>query len=332
MTLSVTARARTHDLLVDDLHKFIIEEMRNGLVVTNGDGRVVLMNRVARELAIEADWLVRQDALMRNRRGVVDVRTVDGLGVTRDLRIEATRHGVHTFFLIRDVSEEAELAKLRRIETVGMLAASALHDFNNLLGVIGTASALLVRESAAGTRTHMLATEVSRAAERASSLSRSALKQSRIDPRTVAPIDISAVTSELIPLLEHVAGQGIDLVVETTSDVGPVVADREHLEHVLLNLVANARDAMPQGGSITIRVGRESGHVLLKIADTGEGMPAEVQKRAAEPFFTTKPAGRGTGLGLASAQRFATESGGTITVVSERGQGTVVSLRLPTLE
>lgn len=332
------ARCVSHSIFasVETLRDYILDKVRDAVVVTDDDGRILMLNRAAQELGIEVDWLLRQEALVREERGLTEVRTVDGYGTARDLRIESVRHGSERIFVIRDVGLQSKLEELRRLETINLLTASALHDFNNLLTIIIGASSLLQREVGEGTRGASIATELAHAAERAASLSRDLLQRGRKAPRGAEPIDVGAVVRALEPLIARVAGENVALEIDVSTRCR-IRADREHLEHVVLNLVANARDAMPRGGTLRIaatcmNVDDDVPHeyVILTVADTGVGMSADVRDRALEPFFTTK-AERGTGLGLASAQRFASECGGMIRVRSQLQQGTSVTLYLPTI-
>jgi signal transduction histidine kinase len=206
---------------------------------------------------------------------------------------------------------------------------------NHLLGVIVSASSALRMHLPPEGRATELATEIQSAAERAAALVRRTLIAARRE-REHAQLDVSAVVRGMEPLLRCVAGDRVSLTVECDAAAGVVVVDRERLENVILNLVANARDATPHGGNVTVsttsippREEEGPSYATITVADTGVGMTLEVRERLFEPFFTTKPVGHGTGLGLPSAQRFASESGGAIAVHSELNQGTAVVLYLP---
>lgn len=148
-----------------------------------------------------------------------------------------------------------------------------------------------------------------------------------------ATVDIGAALAHTVALLERTLGKGINLVLTAEQGMRPVHVDATLLENAVINVSVNARDAMPQGGTLSISarpvVFNDSGHVLISIADTGTGMPEHVRERIFEPFFTTKPAGEGTGLGLAMVYGFIRQTGGHIEVDSEAGRGTTFRIYLP---
>jgi nitrogen-specific signal transduction histidine kinase/ActR/RegA family two-component response regulator len=236
---------------------------------------------------------------------------------------------------------EAELAHLRRVESLGYLTASVIHDFNNLLTPMVCLSAMLTRELEKGTLASEMAVELLETAERAAGLARQMLSSVRRRPDEAKRVNVGGVVSEIRGLLRRVVGNEVELSVAIDEDAGDVVANREQLEQVILNLAANARDAMPRGGRlfvsttpITVPRGDENEpahagpYVALRVSDTGTGMPPEVRERVFERFFTTKP-GDGHGLGLAAAHRFAKANKGYIDVKSAEGVGTTVTLCLP---
>jgi CheY-like chemotaxis protein len=195
-----------------------------------------------------------------------------------------------------------------------------------------------------GSRLAKMAGEMRTAAERAAGLVRHLLAFVRRDPTRVARTDPGAVLSDLRGLLLRVVGEQIEVELALDDAAGEVMVDREQLEQVVLNLAANARDAMPRGGRLTLSTCAVSlgdaesramdcsgpaAYVALVVADTGVGMTAEVRERVFEPLFTTKAHGLGSGLGLATAHRFARQNGGCIAVQSEPGRGTTVRIYLP---
>ena len=213
--------------------------------------------------------------------------------------------------------------------------AEVIHDLNNLLGAIVSAASVLQAQLPAEGNAAELANDVRETAERAAKLVRRALVAARRERERARSFDLSAIVRAMEPLLRCVAGERVSLTVESSEFAGEVLVDRERLENVVVNLVANARDATPLGGDITVSTTafapRDDGasYATITVADTGAGMTADVRERIFEPFVTTKPLGRGAGLGLPSAQRFASESGGTIVVHSELNRGTAVVLCLP---
>ncbi len=231
-------------------------------------------------------------------------------------------------------SEEA-LAH-RRLESMGYVTASTIHDFNNLLTPILCASTLLDLELEPGTRAHDMVTEIRDATERAAELVRQLMRFARRQPLAVHRVDVNLVIQELAPLMHRGLPEDVGLVLDLHGDHLDAVVDRGRLENALLNLVANARDAMPMGGNIVISSAASAdrgdqsteGFIVLRITDEGEGMSAEVHARLYERLFTTK-AGRGTGLGLSAVRAFVVESGGHLSVYSELGRGTSVVIELP---
>jgi CheY-like chemotaxis protein len=239
----------------------------------------------------------------------------------------------------RDATEE--LRHLRRLADLGYLTASVVHDFNNLLTAILCSVELLERDVADRQNPSELARDIRDAAERATGLTRRVLAFLRKEPARPARLDLSASVADLRSLLEMILGRRLRLVLDLDRTLGEVFVDREQLDHVLINLVANARDAMTGGGEVTISTrsvpaaegsdptaAPAPSYVALSVTDTGEGMPPEVRERAFERFFTTKE-GKGTGLGLASAHRFAKQHGGCMSLHSAPGRGTTVVVFLP---
>jgi signal transduction histidine kinase/CheY-like chemotaxis protein len=221
---------------------------------------------------------------------------------------------------------EERLLQSRRLESIGRLAAGVAHDFNNLLTVFLTEAARLGRDD----RTAKSASNIATAAERAAALTRQLLTFGRRQVREPEVLAPNAVIAQLERLLGSFLGADLRLEVVLDPEIPPVRADRTELEQVLLNLVTNARDATPAGGTITIRTARApDGAALLEVIDTGAGIAPADQTRLFEPFFTTKPIGKGTGLGLATVRDIVTRLGGDIRVVSALGSGSRFTLVLP---
>ena len=239
---------------------------------------------------------------------------------------------------------EAQLQSAQRMQALGQLTGGIAHDFNNLLHVmIGNSEAL---ESQIGddeiARSRLL--EIDRAVDRASSLTERLLAYSR--QQTLLPLatDIAALIGGLEDMLRRTLGETIELGINHDPELWPAVIDQHQFENVLLNLAINARDAMPDGGTLSIVTGNDTldmdfedqddtvargDFVLVAIGDTGVGMPAEVLDKAFEPFFTTKDVGQGSGLGLSMVYGFAKQSKGHVSIDSEVGRGTTVKLYLP---
>ena len=256
-------------------------------------------------------------------------------------------HWVRTWGITRDVTErvhlEAQLRNAQQMEAIGRLAGGVAHDFNNILSIIMGHGELLLRASGLGDRARSGIEQIQRAAERAASLTQQLLAFSRKQVLQPAVLDLNEAVSDLQKMLARVIGEDIELIASLHPSLMPVKADPGQVEQVLMNLAINARDAMPQGGRLTMEtsnvevsaeLGREldlpAGHyAMLKVVDTGHGMDAATLPHIFEPFFTTKPMGKGTGLGLSTVYGILKQSGGNIQVESEVGRGTVFRVYLP---
>jgi PAS domain S-box-containing protein len=236
----------------------------------------------------------------------------------------------------RSAEERAELehrlAQAQRLESVGQLAGGVAHDFNNLLSVILTCVGFASRELPADHPVRDDVEEIGRAADRAAALTRQLLMFSRREVVKPEVLDVGDLVRELERLLNRTLSERIELRISVGPGLVPVLADRAQLEQVLVNLVVNARDAMPYGGTLAIAVRGEPSGVRLTVVDDGIGMPDDVRDRAFEPFFTTKDPGQGTGLGLATVHGIVTDSGGTVDIESAPGEGTTVTIFLPGCE
>jgi PAS domain S-box-containing protein len=246
--------------------------------------------------------------------------------------------GLHLVFM-RDVTGsrqlEQKLAESQRLESIGRLAGGIAHDFNNLLTAIIGYSTLIEQRALAPEAEADLA-EIQRAAERGAQLVRQLLAFARRQVLTPEPLDLNAVLDDVGSLLRRVIGEDVRLRMEPARALRTARADRGQLEQVLMNLAVNARQAMPHGGTLTIRtfdLDRPEGEtelrhwVALEVSDTGAGMDETTRSRIFEPFFTTRP--EGTGLGLATAHGIVSQSGGEIDVSSEPGRGTTFTVLLP---
>lgn len=230
-----------------------------------------------------------------------------------------------------DVTErralEARLRQAYKMEAMGQLAGGVAHDFNNILTVILSCTELAlmeVEESVEDARNDLR--EIRQAARRAAALTRQLLAFSRRQPRTPQVVEVSARLRECESLLTRLLPPTITLVFALDEHPASISIDPSELEQIALNLVVNARDAMPDGGQIVVETRVAAGRVVLKVSDEGIGMDAATQQRIFEPFFTTKPVGKGTGLGLATVYGIVKSAGGAIDVVSAPGAGTTFSL------
>jgi PAS domain S-box-containing protein len=234
---------------------------------------------------------------------------------------------------------QAALLQSQKLEALGQLTAGVAHDFNNLLSVILGSFELIEKRSREAKVTD-LAAHGKNAGKRAASLIRQLLDFGRQEPQTSIVVDLMDALPDADQLIGHAIGSGINRDLDIQPDVWPVLADRHQLEVALLNLAINARDAMPDGGTLTLSARnllpaerpeklRQQEAVAIGVRDNGKGMPESVLARANEPFFTTKPAGKGTGLGLPLVQAFAERSGGCVLIDSIPGSGTTVEIILP---
>jgi PAS domain S-box-containing protein len=237
-------------------------------------------------------------------------------------------------------SLEAHVRQTQRLEALGRLAGGIAHDFNNILSVILSYSAILLADLPAGTSANDDVQEIHAAGERAARLTRQLLAFSRrqlLEPRVV---DLNELVSGMEKMMGRLLGEDIVLKIALCPKLGPVKVDIGQFEQVLLNLALNARDAMLNGGVLTIATGNVTAPVkaaaeqavpavTLSVTDTGAGMDAATQQRAFEPFFTTKATGKGTGLGLATVFGVVEQSGGRISLSSEVGQGASFVIYLP---
>jgi len=255
---------------------------------------------------------------------------------------------VHFIAIGRDLTEqrllESQLQQAQKMETVGRLAGGIAHDFNNLLTVINATVELIVADTPDDSLIRADLEQIREAGTRAATLTRQLLAFSRKQVMQFDVVDMHQVTTGVQSKLHRLLGEHIELVIEPADGIGSVRADPMQIEQVVMNLAANARDAMPTGGKLTlvtrnVTVGDSppsdhaplaaGDYVLLEVSDTGSGMEDAVRRRVFEPFFTTKGIGHGTGLGLAMAYGIVKQSGGSIFAVSSPGHGSTFSIYLP---
>jgi signal transduction histidine kinase len=240
---------------------------------------------------------------------------------------------------------QAQFIEAQKMEVIGQLAAGIAHDFNNILGVISGNLDLITFELAEDSPLREYAEEIRHASERAAGLTRQLLIFSRKETIEPVVLDLNEVVQKMDKMLRRVIGEVIVLTLVPGGQLGRVKADAGYVGQVVLNLVVNARDAMPHGGRLTLstenvlleanatRASAVAGeYVMLQVSDTGQGMTAEVKRRLFEPFFTTKAASKGTGLGLATCHNIVQQCGGFIEVQSEPGQGTTFKIYFPRID
>jgi signal transduction histidine kinase len=292
---------------------------------------------VSEETAVAAMKAGAHDYLMKRKLARL------APAIERELREAQTR-------LARKAAEEAlrqsveQLRQTQKMEAVGRLAASVSHDFNNILTAILGHSEMLIRQLAAGDPSRKNAEQIEKCAQMAATLTKQLLTFSR--KQVIAPrvLELNAAILNIEPILRRFIGGDIEFCTALNPDAGHINADPGQIEQVLVNLVVNARDAMPQGGKLTIMTAnirldenqvkkfhdmRAGDYVTLAIEDTGTGMTDEVKTHLFEPFFTTKPHGKGTGLGLATCFGIVKQSNANIQVHSELGKGTTFKIYFP---
>jgi signal transduction histidine kinase len=242
---------------------------------------------------------------------------------------------------------EAQVIEAQKMEVVGQLAAGMAHDFNNLLVVILSCGELLLEDLGAGSAMRVKVETILQAAQSAAGLTRQLLVLSRKQNAKPVVLELDDLVVRLDNMLRQLLAENIELSVVRGARAGRIKADAGQIGQLLLNLVANARDAMPDGGKLSIATSHVSldadharahagvspgEHVLLTVSDTGTGLSEEARAHLFEPFFTTKPKGKGTGLGLATCDMIVKECGGHIDVRSEAGRGTVFQLSFPAVD
>jgi len=262
---------------------------------------------------------------------------------------EARKGDQSTFVgIINDLTErratEERLRRSQRMEAIGQLTGGIAHDFNNLLAISVGNLELLLEDPAISESTRELAREAMDASERGAELVRRLLafaRKQQLEPRT---FNLGERLPDIVQLLGRTLGEAVQIHTRPAADLWDAMADPSQVDDAIVNLAINARDAMPEGGMLIIETANvfldeeyaaqhldvtTGDYVMLAVTDTGVGMSPEVASRALEPFFTTKPAGRGTGLGLSQVYGFVKQSGGHVSIYSESGHGTIVKLYLP---
>jgi PAS domain S-box-containing protein len=312
---------------------------------SRADGETEFLRRIA-----EGERVIRNRVDRQRKDGTAITVSVTGLPI---LGAGGTVESVTTVSSRDPERGQVALQQAQRLENLGRLAGGVAHDFNNLLGVILNYVALVDQELAEASESDWptrLETaggdlaQVTRAADRAASLTRQLLAFARRDVIRPQALDLDTVVMAVEDMLRRTLGEQIELVTSLAGQLWPILADPGQLEQVLVNLAVNARDAMPAGGTLTIDTANsivdadaiaggsqspEGRYVRLRVSDTGTGMSGDVIEHIFEPFFTTKNDGGGTGLGLATVYGILAQNDGHIKIYSEPGTGTTFSIMLP---
>jgi len=371
MLTDITERKRVEEELRES------QERYKGLVDTAFDGVVIQQDRIikganrsyAEMFGYSIEELIGRDVLELippEQRDYVrskiaeDELVYETLGLKKDgthINIEVSAKNClyegepARLAAVRDITErkklEEQLRQSQKMEAVGQLAGGIAHDFNNLLTAITGYSDLAMRKLQAEDPLRRNLEEIKKAGDRAAALTRQLLAFSRKQVLQPVVLNINAVLSELEKMLRRLIGEDVDLRTALEPELGSIKADPGQIEQVLMNLVVNARDAMPSGGKLTIETENvyldeayarqhtsvTPGHyVMLAVSDTGIGMDENTRVRIFEPFFTTKETGKGTGLGLSTVYGIVKQSGGNVWVYSEVGRGTTFKVYLPRVD
>lgn len=352
----------------------VVEQATESVVMTDRDGRIIYANAAFSQitgyeqgevLGRLPDFLL-SDSLPGETASVIGKAILDG-GTWTGQAIDRHKDGserqmalivaprrdrsgavVGSMIIGRDVSREraleAQLMQSQKLEAIGRFAGGIAHDFNNLLTAIGGYAEILKAEIDSNDPRADDVVEIQRAAARATQLTAQLLAFSRRQVLNPRPLDPQSVVTGIAPMLRLLIGEEVELAISAQAGLGPVLADPGQLDQVLVNLALNARDAMPRGGHLDIKVhevdldsnfatahgGSEVGtYVVFEVRDAGVGMGPQILGRAFEPFFTTKAPGKGTGLGLSTVIGIVEQSSGYVDVESEPGRGTTVRVYLP---
>jgi PAS domain S-box-containing protein len=290
------------------------------------------------------------ESAILGKRFEIEAQRRDGRLIQIELSVTALRRRSGYLFngFMRDLTEkvaaEAQIRQAQKMEAVGQLTGGIAHDFNNILTVITGTIEILAEAVADKPQLAAIAQMIDEASERGAGLTQHLLAFARRQPLQPQEIDINALIVETAQLLRPTLGEQVEMESMLESDAWRAMVDPNQLATALLNLSLNARDAMPNGGKLTLETGNvhldESSatansdvapgpYVMIAVSDTGAGIPAAIRDKVFEPFFTTKATGKGTGLGLSMVYGFVKQSGGHIKIYSEEGHGTTIKIYLP---
>ncbi len=379
--VDISGHKRSDEALRDSQERLlgIISSAMDAIITVDNDQKIIVFNHAAEQIfrcpATEAigqsiDKFIPQRFREAHREHIrsfgqtgVSSRSMESPGTLMGVRadgeefpVEATISQVKTAseklytVILRDISMrkriEDELRQAQKMEAVGHLAGGIAHEFNNYLGIIMGYSDLMAQEEIANESLRLGLAEIKGATQKAASLTRQLLAFSRKQLIEPTVLDLNASVWDTHKLLRRLIPANIDVIPVLHPDLGKVKADPAQVQQILINLVVNARDAMPQGGKISIETAEvmldeefasrylevvPGDYIMLSVSDTGEGMDTETLAHIFEPFFTTKKTGRGTGLGLSTTYGIVKQSGGHITVASVQGRGTTFRIYFPKL-
>jgi PAS domain S-box-containing protein len=374
----IIERAQAEDALrrSERLNRNLVEHLPQRIVVKDRQSVILFCNaNYAQDLGLPPEAVIGSDAFAFYPRQLAEVYNADdqevmALGTVKNVeepyQIDGQQRWIHTvkvpyrdeqgqvigvLVVFDDITErrtlEAQYQQAQKMEAIGMLAGGVAHDFNNMLTAILGYSELLTEQIGPDKPMGQDLREIMAAAQRAAALTRQLLAFSRLQVLAVAPLDITTVVRDVEAMLRRLLGEQITITTALADDLDPVMADVTQLEQLLVNLSVNARDAMPQGGSLTLATrnitldagyaaahpgARAGSYASLSVSDTGAGMSPETRGRIFEPFFTTKERGRGTGLGLAAVYGIVKQLSGYIEVDSQPARGSTFTIYLPKTE
>ena len=384
--ISIRKTAEEHLAQMEARYRGLLEAAPDAMVVVNPVGEIVLLNLQAeKQFGYQRDELICQPVTNIIPKGFAERLIADDLLSAADATAQQMGAGIELVGLRKDGTEfpieimlsplestegmlvtaairnisrrkeaEGQLLQAQKLESIGRLAGGIAHDFNNMLFVIHGYAELLTEDLAPVNRVRLRpddalqsVNEITRAADRAATLTGQLLAFSRqqvIKPRVLS---LNAAINDIEPMVRKLIGENMRLIVRLDRDAGSIRGDSGQLDQVLVNLVVNARDAMPDGGTVTIETKnvvvdepyavshfdiRQGLYVLLTVTDTGVGMDRATREHLFEPFFTTKQLGKGTGLGLATTYGIVRQAGGSIWVYSELGLGSSFKLYFPRID
>jgi PAS domain S-box-containing protein len=316
-----------------------------------GKSTAQLMDSVATNILTEQDRAVLETGVVRSFEYELTIgEKPRAFFATKAPYRDASGKIIGLVGAFRDISEyramEDRLRQSQKMEAIGTLAGGVAHDFNNILMVISGYGSVLADALSADPKLRGHVEQIQKAGERAASLTRQLLAFSRKQAIQPVPLNLNHVVTGIEKLLHRLIGENIAIITNLPTDPGMVLADAGQMEQVILNLAINARDAMPEGGRLTLEIKnsqiasltaapnnfKPGRYLELIVSDTGVGMDLNVQSRVFEPFFTTKPAGKGTGLGLSTVYGIVQQANGHVTFTSQPGRGTTFRVYLPRID